>query len=70
MVRIMVGTMVEVGRGKRRPREVKQLLSGGCRSASGSTAPPQGLCLMEVYYDSVPMRREGSCLSRMGGKRP
>jgi tRNA pseudouridine38-40 synthase len=54
MVRVMVGTLVEVGRGKRRPQEVRQLLEGGCRSAAGSTAPPQGLCLMEVYYDQLP----------------
>ena len=50
MVRIMAGTLLEVGRGKRAPEEVATLLRGGNRQASGMTAPPQGLCLMQVFY--------------------
>ena len=50
MVRIMVGTLVAVGRGKLGPDVVARLLSAGDRSMAGATAPPQGLCLMEVYY--------------------
>lgn len=50
MVRIMVGTLVEVGRGKRTPDEVAFLLARPGELAAGPTAPPQGLCLMEVYY--------------------
>ncbi len=50
MVRIMVGTLVAVGKGKMAPGIVARLLSEGDRSYSGATAPPQGLCLMEVYY--------------------
>lgn len=50
MVRIMVGTLVEVGRGARPPEEVGAMLAGGCRKQSGVTAPAQGLCLMEVTY--------------------
>ena len=49
MVRILVGTLVEVGRGERSPDSIPQLF-GGKRAAAGFLAPPQGLCLMEVYY--------------------
>lgn len=50
MVRVMTGTLVEIGRGRRPPGDVRRLLSGGCRDQAGLTAPPQGLCLMEVWY--------------------
>lgn len=50
MVRIMVGTLVEVGRGKTRPDEVPGFFGGEMETTAGMTAPPQGLCLMEVYY--------------------
>lgn len=50
MVRIMVGTLVEIGREKRPAEEVARLLRGGASLRSGPTAPPQGLCLMEVWY--------------------
>ena len=49
MVRILVGTLVEVGRGDRDPESIPQLF-GGKRAEAGFLAPPQGLCLMEVYY--------------------
>ncbi len=51
MVRVIAGTLVEVGAGKRGPDEVRELLSGGQRELSGVTAPPQGLCLMQVWYE-------------------
>lgn len=51
MVRIMVGTLVEVGRGVRVPDSVPNIFESRCRAQAGETAPPQGLCLMEVYYD-------------------
>lgn len=50
MVRVIVGTLVEVGLGKRAPEEVAKLLQEGDRQASGITAPPHGLCLMQVFY--------------------
>ena len=49
MVRILVGTLVEVGRGEREPDSIPQLF-GGKRAEAGFLAPPQGLCLMELYY--------------------
>ncbi len=51
MVRIIVGTLIEVGSGKRQPEEIKDLLKGRQRDLSGVTAPPQGLCLMQVWYE-------------------
>ena len=48
-VRIMVGTLIEVGRGERSAESIP-LLFGGTRSDAGFLAPAQGLCLMEVIY--------------------
>ncbi|MDW8362564.1 MAG: tRNA pseudouridine(38-40) synthase TruA [Myxococcales bacterium] len=49
MVRILVGTLVEVGRGHRAPEYVGTLLRpGASRASAGPTAPPHGLCLVEV----------------------
>ena len=51
MVRAIVGTVVEVGLGKRTPDSLTAVLRAQDRSAAGQTAPPQGLCLMRVDYD-------------------
>ena len=51
MVRIITGTLVEVGLGKREPADVRRIIESRDRSEAGHTAPPQGLCLMRVYYD-------------------
>lgn len=52
MVRIITGTLVEVGLGKRRPEELKTMIAGLDRRKAGHTAPPQGLYLMEVFYEN------------------
>ncbi len=49
MVRIMVGTLIEVGRGARSADSIPALF-GGPREQAGFLAPPQGLCLQEVFY--------------------
>ena len=49
MVRIMVGTLLEVGRGERAPESIAMLF-GAQRAASGEMIPACGLCLMEVSY--------------------
>ena len=49
MVRIITGTLMEVGAGIRKPDSIP-LLFGGKRADAGPMAPPQGLCLMEVFY--------------------
>lgn len=50
MVRAMVGTLVEVGQGKRRPEDMKRILEAKDRRAAGYTAPAQGLYLIAVAY--------------------
>ncbi|HXV20415.1 MAG TPA: tRNA pseudouridine(38-40) synthase TruA [Desulfuromonadales bacterium] len=50
MVRVMVGTLVEIGMGRRPHTDVASLLCQGCRQKAGRTAPALGLCLMEVWY--------------------
>lgn len=50
MVRNIVGTLVEVGHGKRPPQWIDELLARRDRSLAGQTAPAAGLCLMEVLY--------------------
>jgi tRNA pseudouridine38-40 synthase len=50
MVRSLVGTMVEAGRGNTSPDKLRELLQSGERSQAGPTAPPQGLYLVEVVY--------------------
>lgn len=49
MVRIMAGTLVEIGRGRKSPEHIKKCLENPGIPA-GLTAPPNGLCLMQVYY--------------------
>ena len=50
MVRIIVGTLVEVGLGRRAPDSIPALLQTPDRRRSGATAPPQGLTLVEVLW--------------------
>ena len=50
MVRIIIGTMVEVGRGKIQPAHIKKILEAKDRNRAGPTVPAKGLCLVKVYY--------------------
>jgi len=50
MVRAVVGTLVEVGRGLRTPDSVAQLMADGQRPQAGPAAPPHGLYLCKVTY--------------------
>ena len=50
MVRALVGTLVEVGTGRRSPQSFAGLLAGGPRAAAGPTAPAHGLVLERVFY--------------------
>ena len=50
MVRIIAGTLMEVGKGKYPPEHVREILEGKDRRAAGPTAAARGLCMMEVFY--------------------
>ncbi len=54
MVRNIVGTLVDVGRGALAPGAMPDLLSSGDRSRAGRTAPAHGLTLEAVYYEGGP----------------
>ncbi len=65
MVRSMVGTLLEVGRGRRSPEIVDRILESGDRGRAGETAPPQGLYMVRVIYPGVQRRRRaGAPLDR------
>ena len=50
MVRSLVGTLVDVGRGRKRPSDILHILRSADRSQASQPAPPQGLTLMAVRY--------------------
>ena len=50
MVRILTGTLLEVGLGRRNAEEIPEILASLDRTRAGKTAPAQGLCLIEVKY--------------------
>ena len=49
-IRIMVGTLLDVGRGRFAPEDIKKMLLAKDRNVAGVTAPPHGLYLWEVFY--------------------
>lgn len=53
MVRILAGTLIEIGRGQRTPSEIEEMLRSKKRSDAGWMAPAQGLFLKEVTYEHV-----------------
>ena len=50
MVRNMVGTLVEIGRGRWQPEVIDKIIAATDRRQAGMLAPPNGLCLMKVYF--------------------
>lgn len=53
MVRIIAGTLVEVGLGNIKPEEISNIIKEKERKRAGKTLPPQGLYLVKVEYDSM-----------------
>ena len=55
MVRIIAGTLIQIGRGKGKPSDVQRMIEAKERSAAGPTAPAQGLFLIRyVFVDGIP----------------
>ncbi len=50
MVRIVAGTLLDVGRGKILPGDIREILKARERQRAGPTLPSKGLCLMKVFY--------------------
>lgn len=50
MVRIISGTLVEVGLGKIKPTDITEIIESKDRTKAGKTLPPHGLYLVEVFY--------------------
>ena len=59
MVRIITGTLAEIGKGKRSPEEMADILAAADRRKAGPTAPPEGLCLKEIRLIAPPWERQG-----------
>lgn len=53
MVRILTGTLIEIGLGERDWRTVDDILRAKDRQAAGFTAPAEGLCLVQVIYEEM-----------------
>jgi tRNA pseudouridine38-40 synthase len=53
MVRIVVGTLVDIGEGRTPPAQLPEILDAGRREAAGQTAPAHGLELVAVHYDGT-----------------
>jgi tRNA pseudouridine38-40 synthase len=51
MVRIIAGSLVMVGAGKRKPEWIREVIAAQSRPAAGPTAPPQGLVLVSIELD-------------------
>ena len=56
MVRIMTGTLVDIGAGKIPAGDLEGILEAGNRSKAGHTAPPQGLYMAQVYFSEEELR--------------
>ena len=61
MVRIIAGTLIDVGRGRLSADDIPAILASGDRTRAGRTAPAHGLSLVEVFY---PEKRTKSGASR------
>ena len=53
MVRNLVGTLLDVGRGRFAPERIREVLESGDRTLAGPTAPAAGLFLERVVYDNA-----------------
>jgi tRNA pseudouridine38-40 synthase len=70
MVRNLVGTLLEVGRGRRPPDSIAPLLAARDRTLAGPTAPPHGLTLVRVEHGDFRPQSEGLEAKRVDAARP
>ena len=61
MVRIIVGTLIDVGRGKKAPEEIENIIASKKRDMAGPTAPACGLYLKKVYYNKEDIEKKITC---------
>lgn len=52
MIRILMGTLLEIADGRRQPEEISNIIEAKDREAAGMTLSPEGLCMEEVYYQT------------------
>ena len=52
MVRIIAGTLLEVGEGKKNPEDIKTIIKSKDRKQAGKALPAHGLCLVKVEYET------------------
>jgi tRNA pseudouridine38-40 synthase len=57
MVRIIAGTLADIGLGKKSPEVIPEIINSRDRRLAGHTAPPQGLYLAEVYYEGEKLQK-------------
>ena len=57
MIRILVGTSLQIGDGLRPVNELERLIQVQNRKEAGPTAPPQGLYLHQVFYEPSPFNK-------------
>ena len=53
MVRIIAGTLIQVGAGERSPQEMKEILEAKNREAAGPTAPAKGLTMIGIEFEKI-----------------
>ncbi len=56
MVRIMAGTLIEVGLNKKKPADIKSIIESRDRRLAGHTAPACGLYLKQIFFNDIPLR--------------
>lgn len=66
MVRIIAGTLVDIGLGKKSPDVLPEIIARKDRRLAGHTAPPQGLYLAEVYYENETLLKAAEIMKKKG----
>ncbi len=51
MIRILAGTLIDMGRGAKAPEDMQRIIDSMDRTQAGATAPPEGLTLVKIWYD-------------------